>query len=130
LAPGDPTTEAALFRIAERDDPDGARRLTLTGELDLASGSQLRDRLRELGAAGATVRLDLSQLDFMDSTGIGIIVRGLRDSARDGWKLEVDPNMPRQIARLIALTGIDAGRALEDGKGPSHARQGAAPRLP
>jgi anti-sigma B factor antagonist len=99
-------TRAPVFDIAERDDPDGARRLTLTGELDLATGPKLQQRLTELGAAHRTVRLDVSKLSFMDSTGISIIVRGLADSARDGWKLEIDPNMPRQIARLITMTGV------------------------
>ena len=94
------------FEIAERDDPDGARRLTITGELDLASGSKLQERLSALHAGRRTVRLDLSELEFIDSTGIAIIARGLTHSARDGWKLEVDPNVPRQIARLITIAGI------------------------
>jgi anti-sigma B factor antagonist len=100
-------TLSALFDITERDDPDGARRLTLTGELDLASCPKLQERLSELAVPRRTVRLDLSQLEFMDSTGIATIARGLGDSARDGWSLEVDPNVPRQIARLITIAGID-----------------------
>jgi anti-sigma B factor antagonist len=114
------------FEIAERDDPDGARRLTLTGELDLASGPQLRERLSELHTARRAVRLDLSHLDFIDSTGIAIIARGLTHSASDDWKLEVDPNVPRQIARLIAIAGIAEKLWGERGEG-GDARPGWAP---
>jgi anti-anti-sigma factor len=128
------------FDILERDDLDGARRLTLTGELDLASAPTLRERLRELRAARRTVRLDLSKLDFMDSTGIAILARGLGDSAQDGWKLEVDRNVPRQILRLMTIAGIDdklwptnsttpLERPSSVPDGPS-SRQGTAPPLP
>jgi anti-anti-sigma factor len=94
------------FAIAERDDPDGTRRLTLSGELDLASGPKLQERLSRLRAGRRSVRLDLAHLDFIDSTGIAIIARALGESGRDGWKLEVDPNVTRQIARLITIAGI------------------------
>lgn len=95
------------FRIIERDDPDAARRLTLTGELDIASTPELRERLQELGGTHQRVRLDLSGLEFMDSTGISAILLGLRDSKRDGWELEVAPSVSRQVARLLTLTGLD-----------------------
>jgi anti-anti-sigma factor len=94
------------FDIAERDDPDGARRLTITGELDLASGPKLRERIDELRAARRIVRLDLSGLEFIDSTGIAIIAHGLAHSASDGWRLEVDPNVTGQVARLLTVAGI------------------------
>ena len=95
------------FRITERDDPDAARRLALTGELDIASTPELRERLHELGSTHHRVRLDLSQLEFMDSTGISAILRGLRDSRRNGWELEVAPTVSRQVDRLVTLTGLD-----------------------
>jgi anti-anti-sigma factor len=113
------------FDIAERDDADGARRLTVTGELDLATAPKLRERLSELQAARRNVRLDLSQLEFIDSTGIGIIARGLRDAERGLWVLDVDPNLPRQVARLLTIAGIaDKLRGQQGERG--HARPGPA----
>ena len=100
-------TQTPQLRTTERDDPDGSRRLILTGELDIASAPGLRKRLHELGAARRSVRLDLSQLDFMDSTGISIILLGLKDSIRNGWKLEVDPDVSPQVGRLIEITSLD-----------------------
>jgi anti-anti-sigma factor len=93
--------------IVEGDDPDRARRLTLTGELDIASAPELGARLRELGAARRRVRLDLSQLGFADSTGISTILLSLKDASRDGWELEVDPAVAPQVARLIMVTGLE-----------------------
>ncbi|HET9719034.1 MAG TPA: STAS domain-containing protein [Solirubrobacteraceae bacterium] len=95
------------FRITERTDADDARRLTLTGELDIATTPKLSQRLQELGATYRRVRLDLSQLDFMDSTGIAIILLNLRDAAQDGWELEIDPTVSPQVARLLSIAGIE-----------------------
>lgn len=99
-------TSTSLFSIIEREDGDNARRLTLTGELDIASAPELEQRLQELGSSGQPVRLDLSELDFMDSTGISTILRSLRDATRDGWRLEVGSEVPPQAERLITITGL------------------------
>lgn len=94
------------FQITERDDPEGIRCLTPAGELDIATGPELQQRLRELGAAHRRVRLDLSQLDFMDSSGISAILLGLQDAGRNGWELEIDPRVSPAVARLIEISGI------------------------
>ncbi|HEY2656844.1 MAG TPA: STAS domain-containing protein [Solirubrobacteraceae bacterium] len=56
--------------MRERPDPDGTVTLTLLGDLDLTTAETLSTRLAELKTAGHPVRLDLSQLSFIDSTGI------------------------------------------------------------
>jgi hypothetical protein len=56
------------------DDQDGARRLALEGELDRLTAPALEDRLDQLAAQKRRVRLDLSLLQFIDSTGIGNLI--------------------------------------------------------
>jgi anti-anti-sigma factor len=97
-----------LFAIAERDDPDGPRRLTLTGEVDMATAPELADRLRDLRDAQTAVRLDLSKLQFMDISGLHVLLGAVNDAQTDAWNLEIAPEVPHQIARLIELTATRA----------------------
>ena len=93
------------FEIREREDPDGVLRLVFVGEFDLAVAEQVRRRLGELERARAPVRVDLSQLRFMDSTGVQILLAAV--SARQaGWPLEVDPNVSPPVASVIDLAGV------------------------
>jgi anti-anti-sigma factor len=85
---------------------DGYRlRLALVGELDVAVVRQLADRLRELRKGGYTVQLDLSRLEFIDSTGLRELITEVSDSRRDGWNLEIDEQLTDQVARVIDLVG-------------------------
>ena len=68
LAPGPEVagaaaTRHAVFDMRQRVDADGALRVTLVGELDIAVADRLRSRLDELGHARRRVRLELSAAD-------------------------------------------------------------------
>ena len=78
------------FEIRESVDADGAARLTLIGELDIAVADRVEERLRELRDQGRRARLDLSQLDFIDSSGVRTIVLGVKHARQAGHELEVD----------------------------------------
>ncbi len=92
-----------LFEINERDDVDGALRLTLIGELDLSVRDRLRAQLDELRRGRRRVRLDLSELEFVDCSGIGAILNALADARRNRWELEVDRLVSPIAARVISL---------------------------
>jgi anti-anti-sigma factor len=95
-----------VFRLEERFERDGTLRLMLIGELDLAVIDHLATRLRELRKENYPVRLDLSGLQFIDSSGIREILREIADARRDGWELEVDGPMTDQVARTVDLVGV------------------------
>jgi len=97
-----------VFRLEERFERDGTLRLMLIGELDLAMIDYLSLRLRELRKCGYPVRLDLTDLQFIDSSGIQEILREVSDARRDGWQLEVDGPMTEQVARTVDLVGARA----------------------
>ena len=90
-----------------RSERDGHDYLRLIGELDLASAPRLEDRLRQLRAAHAAVRLDLSELRFIDSTGLHVLIRAVQDSRRDGWRLEIDPDVSPAVRRLLQLINVE-----------------------
>jgi anti-sigma B factor antagonist len=97
---------SAEFEIRESPERGGLR-LTLLGELDLSSAPGLEARLGELQAENRPVVLDLSKLEFMDSTGLAIMTRAINSSWSDGWTFVIDPNLSPQVRRLFSLTALD-----------------------
>lgn len=88
--------------------PDGgAVRLKLTGDLDLGTAPVLKARLRELAAQQCHVRLDLSELEFMDSTGIHALIDATNHARADGWRFEIEPDVSRQVRRLFELVHFE-----------------------
>ena len=81
-------------------DVDGALRLVLIGELDIAVTAALQAQLDQLRRAHDRVRLDLSQLTFIDCHGIGEIIRAVREARRDDWPLEVDAAVSASVRRM------------------------------
>ena len=94
------------FEIRESVDADGAARLSLIGELDIAVADWVEERLRALRDDGRPVRLDLSQLDFIDSSGVRALVLGLKHSREVGHQLEVDHAVSATVRRMIEIMGI------------------------
>lgn len=81
-------------------------RLSLTGELDHLASQALLGRLDERRTAGEAVRLDLSRLEFIDSSGVRAILVSVREAASAAWHIEVDPRVSRQVKRVFDLLGI------------------------
>jgi anti-anti-sigma factor len=81
--------------------------LTLHGELDLASVEIVGARLDELRAAGEPVLLDLDALDFMDSSGLRLVLNAAETSDAAGWPFSLTPG-PEQVQRLFESTGVTA----------------------
>jgi anti-sigma B factor antagonist len=82
--------------------------LSVQGEIDVATAPQLRERLVEAIGAGHThVVLDLSEVGFLDSTGLGVIVGCLkRARANDGEIVLVTEQ--RSILKVLEITGLNS----------------------
>jgi anti-anti-sigma factor len=74
------------FQIDASHEPRRPR-LTLNGELDLATAPRLESCLRQLKDERQSVCLDLSRLEFIDSSGIHLLLSAVEDARRDGWDL-------------------------------------------
>jgi anti-sigma B factor antagonist len=96
------------FGVEETVDSDGRVRLLLVGELDHATTQGLTQRLDQLKEDGSPVRLDLSGLEFIDSSGIRSLIVSLRDAREEGWDLEVERSVSWQVERVITVLGIDS----------------------
>ncbi len=66
-------------------------KITLHGELDVAGSGLLESELDRILAdhSPSTIVLDLSGLDFMDSTGLRLVVLSDAKARENGWRLEL-----------------------------------------
>jgi len=92
------------FSIEERR-LDGTVVLTLRGELDLVNAETVATRLDALRAAGQPVLLDLDALDFMDSSGLRVVLNAAEASDASGWPFSVTHG-PDQVRRLFESTAV------------------------
>jgi anti-sigma B factor antagonist len=94
---------------------DGRVVVRLRGELDIGTVPILEDRLRQaLDGGGRRLVIDLRGLEFMDSTGLTLLLRWGRGAQQDGYELALVRGAPR-VHRLFELTGLDELFAFTEG---------------
>ena len=95
------------FSIAA-SDRDGRAHLTLRGELDLATAPELEQLVNEHIDAGQEVVVDLRGLEFMDSSGIRVLVAAHARAGRTGARLVVVRPAPgNAVAKIVEVSGLD-----------------------
>jgi anti-sigma B factor antagonist len=88
--------------------------IIVSGELDLASGPALDDELVRLSASGVPlVVVDLRQVEFIDSTGLSILVKAHQRAAEQGHEFALVRGA-QQVQRLLDLTGVAERLTLVD----------------
>lgn len=75
------------------------------GELDAYTVGQFRESLGELATAGRLL-IDLSEVPFMDSAGLGALIGGIRRAREAGGEVAVACSRPT-LTRLLHTTGFD-----------------------
>ena len=80
--------------------------VTVSGELDVASSQVLERELAKLDEAPLVV-VDLRGLTFIDSTGLGVLVRAHQLAQEHGRRFGLVRGNG-QVSRLLSLTGLDA----------------------
>lgn len=88
-------------------DASGCLRLSLVGEVDMATVSSLDARLARLRAVRTPVRLDLSELSFIDSTGIRLLIQTIGDARIKHWDVQIEPNVSPSVMSLLRLVRLD-----------------------
>ena len=88
--------------------------ISVSGELDLASSPALDEELERVAEYGAeVVVVDLRELEFMDSTGLSVLVRAHQRAEEQGRHLGL-VNGSQQVKRLLTLTGVAERLVLAD----------------
>ena len=80
--------------------------VAVAGQIDIATVTRLRERLFQLAASGRPLVVDLDQVSFIDSAGLGGLVGAAKRAAGYGGSLHVVCARP-QIRQLFRLTGLD-----------------------
>jgi anti-sigma B factor antagonist len=93
------------FLVSTRWSADGPV-VRVAGELDIATAPRFREAVhRALEGRSRRLILDVEDLDFIDSTALGVIVSAVKGmAARDGAVAVLFPS--RSILRVLEMTGL------------------------
>lgn len=82
--------------------------VALEGEIDLGTIEPARTRLAHVIAAapGSTISVDLSEVSFLGSTGMGMLVAARKQAKEAGGDLRVVRPQP-SVRRVLEVTGLD-----------------------
>lgn len=94
---------------------EGELLVTAVGEVDVSCASELRDAIdAALAAEGvASVAVDLAQVPYIDSTGIGVLVGAAHHASETGLGFAVE-GPQRNVRRVLDMLGIAAELGLAD----------------
>ena len=99
-----PPPDGWLFRCEIEREGDGAR-VRAIGELDLDAVPALRAEISQLRQAGChRVIIDLSELSFLDSSGLRLLLDCSAEARQDSHTIALIPG-PRAVQRVFELTG-------------------------
>lgn len=98
--------ERDAFAVSMEGMDDGAR-IVVEGDVDIATVPRLRDALEQaLASSPACVLIDLSEVEFVDSSGLRFLLRANQRAQRSGWSLTV--RRPAEPAmKAFEFTGAD-----------------------
>jgi anti-anti-sigma factor len=102
----------APFQVKVGELEQGVRTISVQGELDLSTAPDLEGPLEQALESGeGSVLIDLSRCEFIDSTGIALIVRAwqrLDDGASGGsGRALVLCSQNDQVRRVLEITGLE-----------------------
>ena len=85
--------------------------LHLEGELDLAAAPRLTEALLDFASSEGEVHLDLTEVSFLDSSGLRVILALARSRGDTGSVVLLDPSAA--IVRIFEIMGIDEHPGIE-----------------
>lgn len=93
-------SQLELLRGATADEP-----IVVRGDIDMATAAQLRTLLDELVDAGSSrIVLECRGLEFLDSSGIGVLV-SVRKRLGDAGELVLE-SPPPHVRKVLDITGV------------------------
>jgi stage II sporulation protein AA (anti-sigma F factor antagonist) len=105
LPPAAPASSGSPFLRVEVLKQGEAVRIEPRGELDMSNADALRAVLISQHLPGRNVLLDLSGLDFMDSTGIQVLLEADAAARANGHSMTVGSLSPA-VRRVLEISGV------------------------
>ena len=97
--------EPLAFRVDSRD-VQGASVIEVAGEVDAHTAPTVHDAVEATIAPGARVIVDLREVSFLDSTGLGVFVTALKHVREAEGTLDLVITSAR-VLKVFDLTGLD-----------------------
>lgn len=97
----------------------------VAGEIDVYTAPRLREQLVELSAEGHHhLVIDLEGVEFLDSTGLGVLVGGLKRVRAHEGSLQIVCTRDR-LLKIFRITGLNKVFPIHDGVANAVAATGA-----
>ena len=110
--------EADTLRITPTAAPDGGVVLQLVGELDLSTVAVFVAALDDaVQGEAAKVQLDMSEIGFIDSSGVGAYVSAFRSALAKGCRVSISARSAF-VERVLELSGVEEALAREAAEYP------------
>ena len=91
----------------ERHQAESKAVVTLTGCIDVGTAEQVKTKLRALSEEGhAVIELDLSEVTYLDSTGLSTLLRSWTEMKRQGRSLIITEASSR-VRRVLSAVRLD-----------------------
>ena len=96
------------FELLEEQLDSNTRVISVSGEIHVTTAPEFSQRLNDAIAAGTTgVVIDMSGVEFIDSTGLSVLLNGLRRVTRANGRLSLVVSNPT-VLRLFEITRLDS----------------------
>lgn len=90
----------------ETRDVDGRTIVAVGGEIDVYTAPRLRDEISDLVGQGRhRLVIDMEKVDFLDSTGLGVLVGGLKKVRAHDGSMELVCSQDR-LLKIFRITGL------------------------
>lgn len=94
---------------------DKKSKVILSGEIDAYTAPELKEKLLPLTKKdGQTVEVDLDNVGYMDSTGLGVFISALKSTNEHNSHLTL-VNLQERVLRLFKITGLDEIMDISEG---------------
>jgi len=96
-----------MFSVSSERLDDDLGVIVLSGEVDIYTAPQFKECLLELLDSGVKrLVVDLSQITFIDSTALGVLIGGVRRVHSSGGAMTIVVTT-RPVERVLSITGLD-----------------------
>ena len=94
------------FAVRFESDAGGQTVAAVCGEVDLYTAPRLREELEKAIEDGRQqLVLDLTELDFIDSTGLGVLVGAMKKARQSGGDVSLR-NASRSTYKILEIAGL------------------------
>lgn len=106
--PASPGADIPQFEISSGPGPQDAYVVHVAGEVDMSHEEQLRTELhRAVEADAKGIVVDLTECEFIDSSGIRVLLLSREEAKQDGSETLAVAASSDQILRVLGVMGID-----------------------